>query len=164
MKTSVWLVAAALAVTPGAALGQRSAASKITGEAYNVHSGSMYTRHAAEHAYMLRAYSANPKALPPGAVQQHAQAVRENVAKAGEALAKVKPLARDKESQKLVQSLEKHYADCNTHCDKLMASGADEKAMADCCNDLVKSLEAAEQEHAKLMKKLGVEPLLKAAK
>ena len=40
-----------------------------------------------------------------------------------------------------------------------MAGGMDEKAMAACCGDLVKSLETAQGDHDKLMKKLGVEPL-----
>ncbi len=136
---------------------------KSSGDTYKLHSGSMYTRHAADHGRVLRAYSANPGALSPDAIKHHAVQVQQNVTAATSALIKAKPLAEDKESQDLVKALEGHYADCNEHCKKLMAGGMDEKAMTDCCSDLVKSLEAAQGDHDKLMKKLGVDPLESAA-
>jgi len=145
--------------TSGTALAQRPAGSKIQGNAYNFYSGSMHTRHAADHARVLRAYSANPEALPPEAVKHHSAQVQQNVASAKAALGKAKPLAKDKESQDLVKSLEGHYAACEAHCKLLMAGGMDAKAMAACCGDLAKSLEAAQGDHDKLMKKLGIEPL-----
>lgn len=149
----------AIAMILGSALAQRPAGSKITGNAYNFYSGSMHTRHARDHARVLRAYSTTRSELPPEAVKHHTAQVQQNVATAKSALAKAKPLAKDKESQQLVKSLETHYAACDEHCKKLMAGGMDDQAMADCCSDLAKTLEAAAADHDKLMKKLGIEPL-----
>lgn len=156
-------LAVVMALTTGnAALAQRprGAGSKITGNAYNFYSGSLHTRHAGDHARVLRAYSENPGSLPPEAVQHHTAQIQQNVASAKAALAQVKPTVKDADSQKLVKALETHYAACEAHCKTLMAEGTDGKAMAACCQDLVKSLEAAQLDHDKLMKKIGVEPLL----
>lgn len=149
----------ATAMTTGSALAQRPASSKVAGNAYNFYSGSMHTRHAADHARMVRLYSANSGTVPPEAVKHHATQVQQNVAAAKSALAKAKPMAKDAESQALAKSIEAEYAACEAHCKKLMAGGMDEKAMAECCGDLVKSLETAQGDHDKLMKKLGIEPL-----
>ena len=166
MKTRMicLMVAVLVAATSvNTALAQRPASSKVTGNAYNFYSGGLHTRHATEHARVVQLYSENPGTVPADAVKHHAEQVQKNVAAAKSALAKAKPLAKDKESQDLVKAIEAHYADCDAHCKKLMAGGMDEKAMAACCGDLVKSLEAAQADHDKLMKKQGIEPLKPAA-
>ncbi len=166
MKAKILCCAIAIivaAISMQSAVAQRPAGSKITGNAYNFYSGSLHTRHARDHARVLREYSTSRSALPPEAVKHHTAQVQQNVATAKSALAKAKPLAKDKESQDLVKALEAHYAACDAHCKKLMAGDMDDKAMADCCGDLVKSLEAAGADHDKLMKKLGIEPLKPAS-
>lgn len=157
MKSKLLFALIVLVVAIPFAAAQRPAGSKITGDAYRIHSGSMYTRHARDHAQFLRRYSSEPGAISAPAIQQHAAAVRQNVEAARGQLKQVKP--KDDEAKRLIEALEADYAACIQHCDKMDGAAGDEKEVAACCANMVKALDLAQKRHSQLMKKQGVEPL-----
>jgi len=102
-------------------------------------------------------------AAPLPVLQEQAKAVRQNTTKASDALKDVKVAhPKDAEAAKLVDSIQKHYANVLTHCDMLDDCCKTKDAtgkLAACCVDIHAELEAAQLETDKLMKHLKVEPL-----
>ena len=130
---------------------------------YGTHQSQTYNRHAQDYTrFMYNAPQLQP-AAPLPVLQEQAKAVRQNTTKASEALKDVKAAhPKDAEAAKLVESIQKHYANVLTHCDMLDDCCKNKDAtgkLADCCVDIHHELEAAQLETDKLMKHLKVEPL-----
>ena len=130
---------------------------------YGTHQSQAYNRHAQDYTrFMYNAPQLQP-AAPLPVLQEQAKAVRQNTTKASEALKDVKAAhPKDAEAAKLVESIQKHYANVLTHCDMLDDCCKTKDAtgkLADCCVDIHHELEAAQLETDKLMKHLKVEPL-----
>jgi len=144
------------------AFAQRSAASKLTGEAYSVHAQSMHQRHAADRANLLYRYSTAPNPVPKAVVQEQMAGVRKDLTAAKTELAKSKQAhSSDMEIRQLLTSIEKHYAQCEEHCKTM----DDDSKMADmqmvhtCCGKMCEEMQAAEADLEKVMKKLGIKKL-----
>ncbi len=130
---------------------------------YGTHQSQTYNRHAQDYTrFLYNAPQLQPAAQLP-VIQEQAKAVRQNTTKASEALKDVKAAhPKDAEAAKLVESIQKHYANVLTHCDMLDDCCKNKDAtgkLADCCVDIHAELEAAQLETDKLMKHLKVEPL-----
>ena len=130
---------------------------------YGTNQSSTYNRHAQDYTrFMYNAPQLQP-AAPLPVLQEQAKAVRQNTTKASDALKDVKAAhPKDAEAAKLVESIQKHYANVLTHCDMLDDCCKNKDAtgkLADCCVDIHHELEAAQLETDKLMKHLKVEPL-----
>ena len=130
---------------------------------YGTHQSATYNRHAQDYSQMLYNAPKLQSATPLPVVQEQANAVRQNTTKASEALKEVKVAhSKDAEAAKLVESIQKHYANVLTHCDMLddcckTKEGTDK--IPECCVDIHHELDAAKLETDKLMKHLKVEPL-----
>ncbi len=148
----------------GAAVAQRRADSKITGEAYRLHSSQSYGRSARDSARVLYGYGRGMEAIPRDLAQEHVAAIRQNVQSAGKQVAKVKAAhPEDKDVQRLAKQVEDHYAQVAKLCDMLdkTAGGehADHVKLCECCVGINKELTAADKAHEELMKKLKVPAL-----
>ena len=136
------------------------ASAKIRGE---VTSSGIYNRHAQDYSRMLYNAPQLQPAAPLPVFQEQAKAVRQNTTKASDALKEVKAAhPKDAEAAKLVDSIQRHYANVLTHCDMLDDCCKTKDAtgkMADCCVDIHHELESAKLETDKLMKHLKIEPL-----
>ena len=130
---------------------------------YGTHQSATYNRHAQDYTGFLYNAPQLQSAAPLPVLQEQAKAVRQNTTKASDALKEVKVAhPKDAEAAKLVESIQKHYANVLTHCDMLDDCCKNKDAsgkMADCCVDIHHELDAAKLETDKLMKHLKVEPL-----
>lgn len=130
---------------------------------YGTHKSSTHNRHAQDQTRLLYNAPRLQPAAPLPVLQEQATAVRQNATKATEALKDVKTAhPKDAEAAKLVESIQKHYANVLTHCDMLddcCKSTEKTAKLASCCVDIYQELEAARVETEKLMKHLKVEPL-----
>lgn len=130
---------------------------------YGTHQSATYNRHAQDHSQLLYNAPQLQPAAPLPVLQEQAKAVRQNTTKASDALKEVKAAhPKDAEAAKLVESIQKHYANVLTHCDMLDESCKTKDAtgkIPECCVDIHHELEAAQLETDKLMKHLKVEPL-----
>ncbi|MEK6259871.1 MAG: hypothetical protein AABP62_14725 [Planctomycetota bacterium] len=131
--------------------------------AYGTNQSSTYNRHAQDYTRQLYHAPQLQSAAPLPVLQEQATAVRKNTTKASEALKEVTTaFPKDTEAAKLVESIQKHYANVLTHCDMLDDCCKTKDAtgkLADCCVDIHHELEAAQSETDKLMKHLKIEPL-----
>ncbi len=166
MKTLTRLtMAALLALTLGSAAFAQDLSDgtrKWRGD-YSTHQSQTYNRHAQDYSQQLYYAPQLQLAAPQPVFQEQATAIRQNTTKASDALKGVKVAhPKDAEAAKLVESIQKHYANVLTHCDMLDGCCKNKDAtgkMADCCVDIHAELEAAKLETDKLMKHLKVEPL-----
>lgn len=130
---------------------------------YGTHQSQTYNRHAQDYTRFLYNAPQLQPAAPLPVLQEQAKAVRQNTTKASDALKDVKAThPKDAEAAKLVESIQKHYANVLTHCDMLDDCCKTKDAtgkLAACCVDIHAELEAAQLETDKLMKHLKVEPL-----
>ena len=130
---------------------------------YGTHQSRTYNRHAQDYTRFLYHAPQLQPAAPLPVLQEQAKAVRQNTTKASDALKDVKAAhPKDAEAAKLVESIQKHYANVLTHCDMLDDCCKTKDAtgkLAACCVDIHAELEAAQLETDKLMKHLKVEPL-----
>lgn len=157
------LVAGSLMVA-GTAVAQRRADSKITGEAYRLHSSQSYTRSARDSARVLYGYGRGMQEIPRELAEEHVAAIRQNVQSAGKQVAKVKAAhPQDKDVQRLAKKVEDHYAKVAMLCDMLdkttSEAHADHVKLCDCCAGIHKELTAADKAHDELMHKLQVPKL-----
>ena len=138
------------------------ASRKFRGD-YGTHQSATYNRHAQDNSQLLYNAPQLQPAAPLPVLQEQAKAVRQNTTKASDALKDVKAAhPKDAEAAKLVESIQKHYANVLTHCDMLDECCKNKDGtgkLADCCVDIHAELEAAKLETDKLMKHLKVEPL-----
>jgi len=130
---------------------------------YSPHASSMYTRHARDHSRLLYHYGRTRQSIPQQTAQQHIAGVRQNLAASQQELAKLKTeKAADQNAQKLVASIEGHYAKCEEMCKMLDMAATDTPDMAmmcDHCAMMCRELDSALTDHDKLMKMLGTEKL-----
>lgn len=165
MKPTLVLFAAlALVVATTAALAQRpnySAGRKMTGEIYRPYTARTYQRHAYDHARVLQYYAQTHEALPQDTAQEHAKAARHNLDLAMKEFAKLAEEAKgDPVASGHLAAIREHQKKAAEACAMLEAECAKHTvqgaAVAPCCITMTKELEAAEAEHARLMKHLGV--------
>jgi uncharacterized protein HemY len=160
VKRIVLAMGIALAAAP--AFAQRDATSKITGEAYRVHSQSMYQRNVADRANLLNRYAAPPNQVPKGVVQEQMSGMRRDLSAAKADLSRTKQdYANNREVQQLLASIEKHYAQCDEHC-KMMdddAKMSDMEMVHSCCGKMCEEMQAAQADLEKVMQKLGIKKL-----
>lgn len=158
------LVAILIGLSTTPAFAQRDAGSKIRGDAYRPFSARSYNRGALDHARVLNYYSRSYQVIPTETAQEHAAEVRRNLDLARKEAAKLKPQAKsDPTVAKHLAALNKHYDEADRMCSMLVEECAkadgDTTAIMECCSSLDKSLQAADAEHEKLMKHLGVPPV-----
>lgn len=131
---------------------------------YSPHASSMYGRHARDHARLLYHYGRTRQSISRETAQEHLAGVRTNLAASKKEMAKLKTeKAADPQAQKLVASIESHYAKCEQMCTMVETMAAADKPdmekMCDHCAAMCRELDAALAEHEKLMKILSTEKL-----
>ena len=130
---------------------------------YGAHQSSTYNRHAQDYTRFLYSAPQLQSAAPLPVLKEQATAVRQNTTKANDALKDVKAAhPKDADAAKLIDSIQKHYANVLTHCDMLDDCCKTKDGIAKlggCCADIHEELEAAKSETDKLMKHLKIEPL-----
>lgn len=147
------------------AMGQANPAHQnVAGRGYRPPTARTYQRTAREHAGALNYYGKTYKALPKETVQEHLAEVKRNVEAAQKEFSKVDAeTKKDPEVVKSLKIIHDHHAKALEMCK--MAEGESVKDITDtaklceCCEGMQKELEAAEAEHAKMMKHLKMEPL-----
>lgn len=136
---------------------------KITGDAYRPYTARTYQRHAINHAQTLGHYGRTHTAVPVETAKEHATEIRRNLEATKKELAKLTPeIKDDKVALELLAGIQAHHAKATAACDILDAASAKPSpegvTIANCCTDMVKELQAADELHDKLMQHLGVPP------
>ncbi|HEX4142313.1 MAG TPA: hypothetical protein VHY91_02080 [Pirellulales bacterium] len=158
------LVAGIVAAAGGTARAQRAADAKIRGDAYYFYVGEVYRGHAGDHAFMLNQYSSTGEPVPKEIIQEHASAMRADIAAAQKSYTKVSAAAKkDPSAAAGLKTIEKHHTAAIALCEKLDAEGAKQQgdAMKVCaaCDGIGEQLDAADEVHKKLVKQLKIAPL-----
>ncbi len=161
LKTAV-LTMTLVALGTTAVVAQRAASTKVLGTAYDMWSSGVYFDHALDHSRVLQNYSSYNQPVPQQIVQQHAEAIRSNMAAAKKSyagLAEKHP--DDKTVSDHLATLDEHHATAGKSLDKLDATAAngdgDAKTVKEHSAGAIRALRAAKMEHNKLMQHLGVE-------
>ncbi len=131
---------------------------------YSPHASSMYGRHARDHARTLYHYGRRWQSVPKERIEEHVAGVRSNLDAANKEMATLKAAKPDdKDVQTQVATIEGHFAKCDEMCKMMQETAASDKPdmdkMCDCCATMCRELDAANAQHDKLMKKLGIEAL-----
>lgn len=161
MKTLGYLaIAAVLAMSAQTVLAQRDAASKITGSAYEApyfySSGGAYQDNAYSHVRVLQDTAVYGQPVPPAVVQEHATAVRKNLAESKKYYAKLRETLRNnKTAVKHLDTIESHHQKVLTKTDELESHVAKGHGDADkvhaSAKEIHESLKSAKDEHGKLL-------------
>lgn len=144
-----------------------SAGRKMTGSVYRPHSARQYQRHARDYARVLNHYGRRDKAIPRDTAEEQVAEMRHNLDAAKKEVAKLakdEQLKDNKKIQDQVAKVQKHQAKADEQVKMLEEFCAkegdlDSASLCDCCSTVYEELEAADAEHDKLMKMLGIEPL-----
>ena len=136
---------------------------KITGDAYRPYTARTYQRHAINHAQTLGHYGRTHTAVPVETAKEHGTEIRRNLEAAKKEVAKLTPEVKDdKVALELLADIQAHHTKAIAACDMLDAACAKPSPagveIANCCADMVKELQAADELHDKLMQHLGVPP------
>ena len=142
---------------------------RVVGSTYRPYSARVYSRHALNHAQVLRYYGSNHKEISPDTAREHVAEIRRNVDAFGNEVEKMTALySADPEAMKLIAAIRQHQKEAAAHCGmaekecaKHLAEGG---AVAQCCSDMLKHLKAADEAHEQLLKHLRVPVPMEGAK
>jgi|GEM_PF-6022825 len=123
-----------------------------------------YQRTAQEHARVLSFYGKNYKGITKETVMEHTAEVKRNVEAAQKEFTKLDAHAKqDPEVAKSLKIINDLHVKVLEHCKMADAEGSKDAPemtkLCECCDGMVKDLEAAEAEHTKLLKHLKMEPV-----
>ncbi len=160
---AILLAACGLLFAAEASYAQRDAASKMSGQAYNIGSSSIYQQHAYENAQAIEYYAQQGKTVPKETLKEHAEQIRHNLALSNKQLASLEALAKtDKTVAQHLTAIKEHHAKAVEACgmvDECADAGGESATVAQCCKDMTTHLKAAKAEHEKLQKYLKVSPI-----
>ncbi len=171
MKTVGSLVLGlALVLTGTMAAQAQNAASQARGDAhgnyeFEAHRVQTHQMHARDYAGIIYQQGQVKTPLPPEETAEYVGSVKQSIAAANKALDKLAAAhAKDEVVKKSVEKIKgfhksalAHCGTCEDHCKKPVEGS--KAAVAACCVDMVKDLDAAQAETAKLMKHLKIEKL-----
>lgn len=162
---TVLSVCALVLLTAGSAFAQRDAGAKARGDYSGTFwSGSTKQSHARDRARVLYNYGRTQPQVARTTVQDNAQAIRMNVQSATKDFQAIKAAHADnKEVAKAIDSILKHHDSAMQMCAMLDRNGdadPESKAVCDCCADMSKELQAAQEATTELGKMLKVKKLM----
>ena len=142
---------------------ERHSRTGSVGNGYRPWSAWTYQQSARAHARTLNTYGRNSQELPAATANEHIKEIQRNVAATRTEVGKLgEEAASQAEVKEHVEALEKHLAECERLCgmmEKTISTDhVDGPAMCKHCDSLESALKAAEMEHQKLLKELGIEP------
>jgi hypothetical protein len=120
-----------------------------------------YHNSARTQARALNAYGQNCPQVPPATAKEHLTEIRKNVASATQELSKfTDEAAKQADVKEHVDAIKKHQEVATKLCDRMEKAIGEEKVdcaeLCECCQGIDKELKAAEDEHRRLMDKIGI--------
>lgn len=158
------LAAAGVAASESTLFAQRAMYNpdpRIVGNTYRPYSARIYSRHAVNHAQVLRYYGSNHPEISQDTAKEHVAEIRRNIDAFGKEAEKMAALYQsDPEAMKLIAEIREHQKEAAAHCTmaekECIKHLADGGAVARCCTDMLKHLKAADEAHEQLLKHLKV--------
>lgn len=127
------------------------------GGGYRPYSAWTYQSNARSQAQSLYHYGTTVEKCDPETVREHVAEVKKNVAAAKREVAALGDEAAKKaEVKPHVDAMLKHYEEAEKMCKMIESSVDDNAAICECCKTIDDELKAAEDEHHKMLKTLGI--------